>query len=117
MRLRFSSTNTAAATNPRINLDDIGITDYRVGTASQAAQALPELTVFPNPAHDQITVRGVGTGPVQASLYDLAGRRLLASAVLPATQLLHLPTGLPAGLYLLHITTSTGSRTVRLLTE
>ena len=93
------------------------ITDYRVGTATQATQPLPELTVFPNPAHGQITVRGVGTGPVQASLFDLAGRLLLAPSVLPATQLLRLPAGLPAGLYLLQITTAAGSRTVRLRSE
>ena len=117
IRLRFSSTNTGMATNPRINMDDIGITDYRVGTAAQAGQPLPELAIFPNPAHNQITVRGVGAGPVQASLYDLSGRLLLAPAVLPATQLLHLPAGLPAGVYLLQVTTSAGSRTVRLLTE
>lgn len=117
IRLRFSSTNTTAATNPRLNLDDIGITDYRVTTATQAGQALPELAVFPNPAHDQLTVRGVGAGPVQASLYDLAGRQLLAPAALPATQILRLPATLPAGLYLLQIRTAAGSRTVRLLTQ
>jgi hypothetical protein len=117
VRLRFSSTNTTAATNPRLNLDDIDITDYRIGTAVRTGQALPELTVFPNPAHEQFTVRGVGTGPVQASLFDLTGRRLLAPTTLPATQILRLPTALPAGIYLLQITTSAGSRTVRLLTQ
>ena len=50
VRLRFSSTNTAAATNPRINLDDIGITNYQVGAAARAAEQLPGLMVFPNPA-------------------------------------------------------------------
>lgn len=117
IRLRFSSTNTAAATNPRINLDDIGITDYRVGTAVGAGHSLPELAVFPNPARDQITVRGVGSGPVQASLHDLAGRLVLAPATLPATQVVRLPVGLPVGMYLLKISTAAGSSTVRLLTE
>ena len=111
VRLRFSSTNTAAATNPRINLDDIGITDYRVSTATHTGQELPELTVFPNPAHDRLTVGGVGAGLVQVRLYDLAGRLLLA-APLPATRVLLLPEG-PSGVYLLHLSSASGQRTIR----
>ena len=117
VRLRFSSTNTAAATNPRISLDDVGITDYRVGTAVGAGQRLPGLVVFPNPARDQVAVRGAGNGPVQASLHDLAGRLVLAPATLPATQVMRLPAGLPAGMYVLKISTPAGSSTVHLLTE
>ncbi|GAB2861828.1 hypothetical protein GCM10027044_22650 [Hymenobacter ruber] len=117
VRLRFSSTNTAAATNPRINLDDVGITDYRVGTATQTAQALPELTIFPNPAHDQITVRGVEMGLAKTSLYDLTGRLLLPATVLPASGMLSIPSRLPAGLYLLQCETPTGARTLRLLIQ
>ncbi|MBH8568051.1 IPT/TIG domain-containing protein [Microvirga sp. STS02] len=117
VRLRFSSTNTAPATNPRINLDDIGITDYRVGTATLAAQALPELAIFPNPAHDQITVRGVGTGPAKTSLYDLTGRLLLPATLLPTSGVLSIPSRLPVGLYLLQCETPTGARTLRLLIQ
>ncbi|MDB5268291.1 MAG: hypothetical protein JWP58_1331, partial [Hymenobacter sp.] len=117
VRLRFSSTNTAAATSPRINLDDIGITDYRVGTATQGAQTLPELAIFPNPAHDQLTVRGVGTGPAHTSLYDLAGRLLLPPTLLPANGVLAIPSRLPTGLYLLRCETPAGRRTLRLLLQ
>ena len=114
IRLRFSSTNTAGATNPRINLDDISITDYRVSTATKGSLLLPDLTVFPNPAQGgEVLVSGTGRSPVQCALYDLAGRCLLPVTVLPASQLLLLPP-VPAGIYLLHISTPEGQRTVRL---
>ena len=117
VRLRFSSTNTAAATNPRINIDDIGITDYRLGTATKPGQALPELRMFPNPAAGRVTVQGAGAGPVRCSLSDVAGRQLLAPVVLPADGGLALPATLPAGLYLLQVETPAGRRTLRLATQ
>ncbi|MDO7853514.1 T9SS type A sorting domain-containing protein [Hymenobacter convexus] len=117
VRLRFSSTNTAGATNPRINLDDIGITDYRVGTAAQAGQSLPELRVFPNPAQGWVTVQGTGMGPARCSLYDLAGQRLLSPVVLPADGALALPPQLPTGFYLLQVETAAGRRIMRLATQ
>jgi hypothetical protein len=117
VRLRFSSTNTAGATNPRINLDDIGITDYRTGTAAKPGQGLPALSVFPNPAQDRVTVQGAGAGPVRCSLSDVAGRQLLAPVSLPADGTLALPVALPAGLYLLQVETPTGRRTLRLATQ
>jgi hypothetical protein len=117
VRLRFSSTNTAAATNPRINLDDIGITDYRTGTATKPGQSLPDLSVFPNPAQGRVMVQGTGVGPVRCGLYDLAGRRLAAPVTLPADGHLALPANLPTGLYLLQVETPTGRRTLRLATQ
>ncbi|MBD2721553.1 IPT/TIG domain-containing protein [Hymenobacter sp. BT189] len=117
VRLRFSSTNTAGATNPRINIDDIGMTDYRVGTAAQAGQQLPELRVFPNPAQDRVAVLGTGSGPVRCSLYDLTGRRLLPPVLLPADGMLALPPGLPVGLYLLQVETLAGRHTLRVATQ
>ncbi|MBF9143688.1 IPT/TIG domain-containing protein [Hymenobacter properus] len=116
VRLRFSSTNTAGATNPRINLDDIGITDYRVGTATKPGQSLSDLSLFPNPAQGRVTVQGTGAGPVWCSLRDLAGRQLTAPVALPADGNLALPANLPTGLYLLQVETPTGRRTLRLAT-
>ncbi|MCI1189458.1 T9SS type A sorting domain-containing protein [Hymenobacter sp. DH14] len=117
VRLRFSSTNTAGATNPRISLDDIGITDYRLGTATTPGQHLPELRVFPNPARSRVTVQGTGTGPARCSLYDLAGQRRTVPVALPADGTLALPPDLPTGLYLLQVETPAGRRTLRLATQ
>ena len=117
VRLRFSSTNTAGATNPRINLDDIGITDYRVGTATKSGQSIAELRVFPNPTQGRVTVQGTGVGPAWCSLYDLAGQRLLVPILLPTSGELALPATLPAGLYLLQVETPVGRRTLRLATQ
>ncbi|MFD2718147.1 T9SS type A sorting domain-containing protein [Hymenobacter monticola] len=117
VRLRFSSTNTAAATNPRINIDDIGITDYRVGTATRPGQQLPDVSVFPNPTQGRVLVQGAGAGPVRCSLHDLAGRQLTVPVSLPTDGKLDLPAGLPAGLYLLQVETPSGRRTLRLATR
>jgi hypothetical protein len=115
VRLRFSSTNTAAASNPRINLDDIGITDYRLGAAVQTGQALPNLQVSPNPAHDQLTISG--SGAAQVVLYDLLGRLALAPRPLAAGQTLALPATLATGTYLLLVKNDAGQRVVRVVKE
>ncbi|GAA4362655.1 hypothetical protein GCM10023185_30780 [Hymenobacter saemangeumensis] len=117
VRLRFSSTNTAPATNPRINLDDIGITDYRLGSGTQAGQVMPQLQAYPNPARQQVQLSGTGTSPTQVSLADLLGREVMPSLLLPASQLLSLPAALPAGTYLLRVRNAKGQRTLRIVKE
>ncbi|MBD2715880.1 IPT/TIG domain-containing protein [Microvirga sp. STR05] len=112
VRFRFSSTNTTAATNPRINIDDIGITDYSV-LHTQTIQALPNLQIFPNPASDQLVIEGIGNA--QVSLYDLLGRNVLAPIQLIKGQPLALPTSLPTGSYLLHVQNKEGQRIVRII--
>jgi hypothetical protein len=112
VRLRFSSTNTTAATNPRINIDDIGITDYRV-LSTQASQPLPNLQVYPNPTSDQLVLEGIGNA--QVFLSDLLGRQVLALVKLPKGQPLVLPSSLPTGSYLLHVKNQEGQRVVRLV--
>lgn len=116
VRLRFSSTNTAPTTTPRLNLDDIGVTDYRPNSALAPGAARPEVAVFPNPTQGWVTVLGLHPGKAAAGLYDLAGRALAPRTELAADRVLRLPP-LPAGLYLLRFEDAAGQRTVRLAVE
>jgi hypothetical protein len=102
VRLRFSSTNTTSGTNPRINFDDLFITNF-VGTASRTGSALSGLAVFPNPAKDVVTVALPKAGAARVALRDLTGRLVLASTALPASGQLRLPATLAAGTYLLEV--------------
>lgn len=115
VRLRFSSTNAAATTNPRLNLDDISVTDY-ITLATRPTQ-LPGLHLYPNPARDQLQVSGTGASGAQVTLLDLLGRPVLPTATLVDGHALALPATLPAGLYLVRVQTATGQRTERLVKE
>ena len=108
VRLRFSSTNTTAGQNPRINLDDLIIADYTV-SATLAGKAMPGLTVSPNPATDRITVGLPTVGAATVALRDLTGRLVLAPAALAADQQLRLPASLAAGVYLLEVRQGTAT--------
>ncbi|TDN37292.1 T9SS type A sorting domain-containing protein [Hymenobacter sp. UV11] len=116
VRLRFSSTNPAATTNPRCNLDDIGISDY-VALATARPGGLPALQFFPNPAHDHIVITGTGAAGAQVSLLDMLGRPVLGPNTIPSGQALPLPATLPAGVYLLRVQTATGQRIERVVKE
>jgi hypothetical protein len=102
VRFRISSSNTTSGSNPRINVDDINITNY-TGTATSAAQALPGLVVFPNPATDRVTVELSAAGAATVALRDLTGRVVLAPTALAADKQLCLPASLAAGMYLLEV--------------
>ena len=102
VRLRFSTTNATAGQNPRINFDDLTITDF-IGSATTASQAMPGLTISPNPATDRITVALPKSGAATVALRDLTGRLVLAPAALAADQQLRLPASLAAGVYLLEV--------------
>jgi len=78
-------------------------TTFNLISATLAAQALPGLAVFPNPATDRLTVALPTAGAATVALRDLAGRAVLAPAALAADQQLHLPARLPAGMYLLEV--------------
>ena len=73
------------------------------GMAALASQALPGLTLHPNPTHDRLTVTLPTPSPATVTLRDLAGRLLLAEAPLPASGLVALPATLAAGVYLLEV--------------
>ncbi|GAB3864411.1 hypothetical protein GCM10028824_01910 [Hymenobacter segetis] len=102
VRLRFNTTNATVGQNPRINLDDLTITNF-IGSATAASQALPGLSVFPNPATDRITVALPTAGAATVALRDLTGRVVLAPATLGADKQLALPATLARGIYLLEV--------------
>jgi hypothetical protein len=117
IRLRFSSTNLTAATNPRLNLDDIGITNFNAPLATRAGANLSTVQVYPNPAHDYVTIAAGLNGPVRVGLYDLLGREVLVSRTLAADKRFVLPPTLPLGTYLLRISSQDEQQAFRLLIE
>ncbi|WP_426060115.1 T9SS type A sorting domain-containing protein [Hymenobacter sp. B1770] len=74
-----------------------------IASATLASQAMPGLTVAPNPATDRITVSLPKTGAATVALRDLTGRVVLVPAPLAADQQLRLPTSLAAGVYMLEV--------------
>lgn len=78
-------------------------TNFGLVLASVAAQALPELSVYPNPATDYVQLELPQATALTVSLRDLLGRQVLAPVVLQAHQPLRLPASLASGVYLLEI--------------
>jgi hypothetical protein len=74
-----------------------------VVSATLPSQAMPGLTLAPNPATDRITVSLPKAGAATLALRDLTGRVVLAPATLPADQQLRLPASLAAGVYMLEV--------------
>ena len=87
-------------------------TPFNLVSATLAAQALPGLTVFPNPAIDRVTVALPTAAAATVALRDLTGRVVLAPAALAADHQLLLPASLASGIYLLEVQQS-GVRAVR----
>jgi hypothetical protein len=77
--------------------------NFNLVLATLASQALPGLTVYPNPATDYVQVELPQATARTVSLRDLLGRQVLAPALLQAHQQLRLPASLAAGVYLLEI--------------
>jgi len=71
--------------------------------ANVAAQALPELSIYPNPATDYVQLEMPQATALTVGVRDLLGRQVLAPVVLQAHQPLRLPASLAAGVYLLDI--------------
>ncbi|MDQ2769791.1 MAG: FG-GAP-like repeat-containing protein [Bacteroidota bacterium] len=81
--------------------------------AVAAGHPATALALFPNPAHDIITLTGAAP-QVPIEVLDALGRvRLVTTAGADGTVSLALPTGLPAGIYLMR----SGARVQRLLVE
>lgn len=78
-------------------------TSFNLVSAVLASQAMPGLTVFPNPATDRVTVALPQPGAATVALRDLTGRLVLAPTALAADQLLRLPASLSTGVYLLEV--------------
>ena len=78
-------------------------TPFNLVSATLAANALPGLLVFPNPATDRLTVELPTSAPATVALRDLAGRLVLVPAALGADHQLRLPAALASGVYLLEV--------------
>lgn len=78
-------------------------TTFNLVSATLAANALPGLSVFPNPATDRLTVELPTAAPATVALRDLTGRLVLAPAALGADHQLRLPAALASGVYLLEV--------------
>ena len=76
---------------------------FNLVSATLAANALPGLSVFPNPATDRFTVELPSPAPATVALRDLAGRLVLAPAALGPDHQVQLPASLASGLYLLEV--------------
>lgn len=68
-----------------------------------------DVTVFPNPAQDRITLRGEVS---EVQLFDMQGRSLLQRSLrsFDNEHQVTLPAGVPDGLYLLHMTNRKGEQ-------
>jgi hypothetical protein len=76
---------------------------FNLVLATLAANALPGLTVFPNPATDRLTIKLPTSAAATVALRDLAGRLVLAPLALGADHQLLLPASLASGVYLLEV--------------
>jgi hypothetical protein len=76
---------------------------FNLVLATLASQALPGLTVFPNPATDYISVELPQIGTATVALRDLTGQLVLAPVALATHQPLRLPAYLATGVYLLEV--------------
>jgi hypothetical protein len=81
----------------------ISTSAFNLVLATVASQALPGLTVYPNPATDYITVELPQAGAATVALRDLTGRVVMATMPLVPQQALRLPDSLAAGIYLLEV--------------
>lgn len=78
-------------------------TSFNLVSATLASQALPGLSVFPNPATDYLTVDLSSAAPATVTLRDLTGRLVLTPAPLGTDKRLMLPATLASGVYLLEV--------------
>ena len=106
--ITFVAPNGTGSVNGLISVTTPGgtatsTTPFNLVSATLAANALPGLVVFPNPAIDRLTVELPTSAPATVALRDLAGRLVLAPAALGADHQLLLPVSLASGVYLLEV--------------
>lgn len=91
--------------------------DFNVGIIT-VAEPDWNITAFPNPTLDYVTVQldGNNASNVSLSLYDIAGKLITDFGALqnPAGTMLNI-SNLAAGAYVLHFTSSTHSKNIRIV--
>lgn len=89
---------------------------YHSITRTPVSMKAGVLEIWPNPASDRIRIRIPEEGEQELRLYDLNGRIALSRTMyLPGE--LHIPGGLPEGIYILEIMTTEGVYRSRLLKQ
>jgi len=85
-------------------------------TTSAKAATQSELTLYPNPASTTATLAGVAAYPATVAVYDLKGALVQTAQLLQPTDELRV-TELPAGWYVLRVTSKEAVQTQRLLKQ
>lgn len=93
-------------------VDTDGTESFSPVATLAATEAAATLAIYPNPAHDELTLAAAGE---LVQVLDLAGR-VLQTTTLPASGRLSIAT-LPAGTYLLRIALSGQPRVLRFTKE
>ena len=77
-------------------LDDIQVITLQQVTAGIRDIDADDMQLVPNPAHDIVTLNGIGTTPQKAILYSTAGVKLMEQTVTDGAilNISHLPEGL-----------------------
>jgi beta-glucanase (GH16 family) len=96
-----------AASNARLAL---------TANASAQADARPELTLYPNPASTTAALSGVAAYPATVAVYDSKGALLRSAQLTQPTDRLSV-ADLPAGWYVLRVTSKDAVQTQRLLKQ
>jgi hypothetical protein len=94
-------------------LDDIKIEEMDVAGIND--NTMPELTCFPNPVKDVLTVTNTGALQ-QLELYNTTGQLLLTQVPLKETTTLNLEK-LPVGVYFLRAKSGTTAKTIQLIKQ
>jgi len=109
------------AANGYTNLENYlnGIVNALLGSKAADAAEKAGLGVYPNPAHEQLTLtHPASSQPVTLEIYSADGRRVRTAATLPGTATTALPlAGLAPGVYLVRYASPKGALTVKLLHE
>ena len=75
------------------------------------------VSVYPNPAHDNITVQTTNvTGISQTVLLDMSGKQVMATLIVSGNQSIDI-SSLPSGMYMLKVTMGNGVKQVIKVTK
>ncbi|MFK7972799.1 MAG: GEVED domain-containing protein [Bacteroidia bacterium] len=99
------------------------VEDYSLIVKDRVSSVEPGMTpianrVFPNPTRHQITIEHLNTQPLSVAVYDLFGKAMTTTIVeQSSTETVLDMQGLPAGVYLLKLKSSTSNQIVKVMVE